>query len=557
MKFSRNPIAGKLTTLREEAEERDARRRAEIEELPYFPEKNRINREISKRFSEKELRTARAAIIGESAEGLDVAVYSSKIPSTIAFLEKLKEGGKNANVFITSSKKLEETWSQYKETKKDAKEQEEIISEITLDKTKFEKIQEKVKKISDAKTFLGNITDDTATSDVVTHILGTALILGASDIHIEHRTKTSVALRLRIDGILRDITDIPTETSRLVTNRLKLLAALKLNIRNTPQDGRFTIASELGDIEVRLSIIPAEFGEAVVMRVLDPRDIGLRLSDLGLREDDEKIILGELKKPNGMILVTGPTGSGKTTTLYAFLKKKKNPKLKIITIEDPIEYHLEGIEQTQTEPESGYTFVTGLRSILRQDPDVILVGEIRDPETAKAGIDAALTGHLVFSTLHTNNAAGAIPRLIDLDVKPNVIAPALTLVIAQRLVRKLCVSCRKKTEIDKGLEERIKKFIGGLPKRVSRDNIETKLYKAVGCDQCVDGFRGRIAVVELLEIGSALDKLIRDGARESDIQKVATEEQGMVLMQEDGILKSLLGVTTLEEVERATGPISW
>ena len=256
-----------------------------------------------------------------------------------------------------------------------------------------------------------------------------------------------------MDGVLYDVARFDKKIYESLLNRIKLVSGLKLNVISMPQDGRFTILREgSGDIEVRVSTIPSEYGETAVLRLLDPSAVALKLADLGLRADDMEIADNELKKPNGMILVTGPTGSGKTTTLYAFLKEVHNSELKSITIEDPIEYHLAGIEQTQVDTERGYTFAAGLRSILRQDPDIILVGEIRDLETAETAIHAALTGHVVFSTLHTNDAVGAIPRLIDMGTKLSTIGPALNLVVAQRLVRKLCDSCKSELTPDQRLE---------------------------------------------------------------------------------------------------------
>ncbi|OGY67028.1 MAG: hypothetical protein A3H63_01215 [Candidatus Harrisonbacteria bacterium RIFCSPLOWO2_02_FULL_45_10c] len=304
-----------------------------------------------------------------------------------------------------------------------------------------------------------------------------------------------------------------------------------------------------------MAVAPSEFGEVIVMRVLDPDAINLSLNDLGLRADDREIIEAELKRPNGMILNTGPTGSGKTTTLYAFLKHKRTSEIKIITIEDPIEYHLEGIEQTQVKVEANYTFGNGLRSIMRQDPDVILIGEIRDKETSEIAIQAALTGHLVFSTVHANEAAGAIPRLVDLGVKPSSIGPALNLIIAQRLVRRLCEACKVKdanADFKKKLEEVVKK----LPAHVKKDEYKNiTLYKVKGCKKCNDlGYKGRVAIYELLQISKEIEVLMSKGGGEIEIQEFALR-QGMVTMQQDGLLKIINGLTTLSEVENVTGPI--
>jgi type II secretory ATPase GspE/PulE/Tfp pilus assembly ATPase PilB-like protein len=337
-----------------------------------------------------------------------------------------------------------------------------------------------------------------------------------------------------------------------------LLASLRLNITNVAQDGRFTVGLGGVQIELRISVIPSEFGETIVMRILDPRVIQLKMADLGMRPDDLAIVEDQLKAPNGMILNTGPTGSGKTTTLYAFLRSVASPEIKIITIEDPIEYHLTGIEQTQVDLRSGYTFSNGLQAMMRQDPDVILVGEIRDKDTAEIAIQAALTGHLVFSTLHTNSAAGVIPRLLDLGAPQTSIGPALNLIIAQRLIRRLCQTCRKPKETTPELLAKIQKIVEALPARVDKKPYETpKLFEAneQGCDQChMSGYRGRLGIFELLEVGEELEELINRHATEGEIMKFALSK-GLVTLQQAGILKALEGETSFAEVENITGPI--
>ena len=555
MRFSRNPAAKQVADIIKEGEKRDAMRRAEKEHVPYFDSQIYPDKEALNLVSEEGARGAKLAVVKKEGNELQVVAYSTGSPNTKNEIGALKDKGFSVKLFITTMGTLEEIWNGYK--KEESKERKKITSSVELSKDKIEKVRNKVKKIEDAKELFNNLSRDVGTSELLGYILGAALALRASDIHIEHPTSDEVLLRFRIDGTLRDITNLGKKPARLLASRVKLLAGLKLNITDAPQDGRYTIEGPNGDMEVRSSIVPAEFGEAIVMRVLDPATVGLSLSELGLSKEGERTIARDLKHPNGMILVTGPTGSGKTTTLYAFLKKVKTSAIKIITIEDPIEYHIEGVEQTQVDEEGDYRFASGLRSILRQDPDVILVGEIRDNETASVAIDAALTGHLVFSTLHTNNAAGAIPRLVDLGVKQTTIGPAIILVMAQRLVRRLCANCKKEIEIDEEAKNKIDKFIERLPKKVSREGIGAKLYEAVGCDKCDGGFLGRLAVTEILEIDDSMDSLIREKATEKDIQETAIKEQGMLLMQEDGILKALAGVTTIGEVERVTGPINW
>lgn len=406
-------------------------------------------------------------------------------------------------------------------------------------------------------SYVTTLTDGrSSTTDVMEGIISGALTLGVSDVHFEpEREKTRI--RFRIDGVLSDIGYIRAEDYKFIISRLKLVGGIKMNVSEMAQDGRFTIVAGEERIEVRLSLNPSEYGETAVMRILDPKNISLGLIDLGLRPDDEADIVKNLKRPNGMILVTGPTGSGKTTALYAFLKSVRSSEVKIITIEDPIEYHLDGVQQTQVDAAAGYTFGNGLRSLLRQDPDVILIGEIRDLDTAEIAIHAALTGHLVFSTLHTNSASGAIPRLIDIGVKPQVIGPSLNTVIAERLVRRLCDHCKKPAVISPEVAASLSKLISDLPAKIDKAPYQDiKLYEPVGCPLCHGGYKGRIGIFEVLDMDDEFKTLIHQEASEAEIIKFAVTK-GFVTLQRDGILKAIVGLTNLSEVERATGPIEW
>ena len=342
--------------------------------------------------------------------------------------------------------------------------------------------------------------------DEATHVLE-AIIAGAlkneaSDMHIESR-ETNALLRYRIDGILHDVVFLSLKIYVLLLSRIKLLSEMTLNIHDKPQDGRFTIKLKGVNIEVRVSVIPGPNGENIVMRILNPISINLSLNNLGLRKDLYEYVGKEIKRPNGMIITTGPTGSGKTTALYAFLKEVTDPEVKIITLEDPIEYHLEGLTQTQVETERGYTFASGLRAILRQDPDIVLVGEIRDQETAEIAIHAALTGHIVFSTLHTNDAAGAIPRFIDMGVNPTILSAALIDILAQRLLRRICPACKEEYEPTAQEKEKIKTALNNLPKTVEipphAENF--KLWRGKGCEKCnKTGYKGRVGIFEIIPV---------------------------------------------------------
>ncbi|MBX4209568.1 GspE/PulE family protein, partial [Candidatus Parcubacteria bacterium] len=386
-------------------------------------------------------------------------------------------------------------------------------------------------------------------SKILEIVLSGGLANKASDIHIEPE-ESYVRLRYRLDGVLTDILQFDLETFGLLLSRIKLLSGLKLNIKSEAQDGRFSVKIGEDDIEIRTSILPGAYNESVVMRLLNPKSIQVPLEDLGIPTKLLGIILKEIAKPNGMILTTGPTGSGKTTTLYAFLRKIHKPDIKIITIEDPIEYHLPGIVQTQVNSEKNYTFALGLRSALRQDPDVIMVGEIRDSETATTAINSALTGHLVFSTLHTNDAAGAFPRLIDLGVNPRVISSAVTIALAQRLVRKLCPACKKEEPIASPDKESIERVLASIADKSEIPEKHDTYWKPVGCAACNQtGYQSRVGLYEGIVVDAALNKVIETSASEQEIAKAATA-QGILTMLQDGVLKVLRGVTSLQELER-------
>ncbi|HEV7424541.1 MAG TPA: GspE/PulE family protein [Candidatus Paceibacterota bacterium] len=385
-------------------------------------------------------------------------------------------------------------------------------------------------------------------------ILAGAIAIRVSDIHIEPE-KDRGRLRLRLDGVLQDINFFGLDIYRLLNSRIKLLSGMKLTSK-VAQDGRFNIMEGEEEISIRTSLIPGSYGESIVMRILDPKSIQVKIEELGIESYLFEIIKNEIVKPNGFILVTGPTGSGKTTTLYAFLRKIYSTEINIITIEDPVEYHLPGITQTQINLEKGYTFPEGLRSALRQDPDVIMVGEIRDGETAEIAVQSSLTGHMVFSTLHTNNAAGVIPRLIDLGVNPKILVSALSLSIAQRLVRKLCKFCKKEYVPDEKEIKTIQSVLASMKeegKDFSKYNIQSdvsfKIFSPVGCDKCNNiGYSGRIGIFEAIKTDEEIEKIMPTNPSEHEIKKVA-RSQGILSMRQDGIVKILNGITSVGEVQ--------
>lgn len=544
-----------LSKMKREGEERDAQRRAQALGVSYLPpEKLSINLEALALLSEHEAREGHCVIIAMRDKAIALAAYDTSYSKTKEIIKTLEKKGYKPTLYIVSLASLAHVLEHYKFV---SAQHGAISGEVDIDPTKDISITQ-LDTIPKTKTAIETHIKGGKLSTLMEIILLGAIANRASDIHIEPK-EDAARLRYRIDGLLTDVMEISREVYRPIISRIKLLASLKLNIRDEAQDGRFTIDfKDKPDVEVRVAVAPSEFGEVAVMRILDATAISLDLKDLGLRQDDFDIIQEQLKRPNGMALNTGPTGSGKTTTLYAFLRHRLSPEVKIITIEDPIEYHLDGIEQTQVDDEGSYTFASGLRSLMRQDPDIILVGEIRDKETAEIAVQAALTGHLVFSTVHANEATGAIPRLLDLGVKANSLAPALNLLIAQRLVRRLCTKCRKEKIVDETTQKKIQTFVQALPDRVHKEEYEKiTLYEPVGCDYCNHtGYRGRIGIYELLVVDNALRELIGKEAGQVEIDKTV-KAGNFISMQDDGVLKAIQGITTFEEVQNVTGTIMW
>ncbi len=417
---------------------------------------------------------------------------------------------------------------------------------------------EKLEKFKDAIGNYRNLNEQINSvniTDVVTLMLATAIKVAASDIHIEAE-ESGISVRLRIDGVLQTAATIKREKWPNIISRLKILARVKINISDQPQDGRFSIYLQKRKIDVRCSFLPTAFGESVAMRLLDSATTVLDLTSLGLRAEVRPKLEKEVAKPNGLILTTGPTGSGKTTTLYAVLKQLNKPGTKIITLEDPIEYQLSGVNQSQVDERHGYSFADGLRSLLRQDPNVVMVGEIRDLETAEISIQAALTGHLVLSTLHTNDAAGVIPRLLDIGVKPYFLVPAINAVVGQRLVRRLCPHCRQEHKLNALESEQVNRILAVIsPKAgVSLPAELPKIYRSgEGCEACnFIGYKGRIGIFEIFTMTENLKQLTVDKAPAFKILQQAIEN-GMITMLQDGVLKVLEGVTSLDEIYRVVG----
>lgn len=465
--------------------------------------------------------------------GLKLAMVDPKNLEMIRLIQKKQ--GVNVVPYFATPRDVEEALRRYrKEIKEEFKEI--IASEAA--KLKGKEIEE---ILEEARMPVVKIVDT---------ILSHAYENRASDVHIEPREK-EILLRFRIDGILHDVVSLPLEIHPLLVSRIKILASLKTDEHFAAQDGKFRLTLNKEQVDVRVSVVPIVFGEKVVMRVLSEKLRKFSLEELGFLKKDLTKIKEAMKEPWGMILATGPTGCGKTTTLYAILKILNTPDKNIQTIEDPVEYSIEGINQIQVNPQTGLSFAKGLKSIIRQDPDIIMVGEIRDNETAGIAINAAMTGHLVLSTLHTNDAATSLPRLLDMEIEPFLIASTINVIIAQRLVRKICPKCIASLLLEKN---DLEKLLAALPSKSRVTEVikrkKVRVYKGKGCKKCNHtGYLGRVGIFEVMEMSEGIKKLIMARADADAVQKKATE-LSMTTMLEDGLEKAFLGITSIEEVLR-------
>ncbi|MCD4706084.1 GspE/PulE family protein [bacterium] len=468
------------------------------------------------------------------------------------FIAKIKDIFFNKEIFVylISEHSFKTAFSGYLKLPEMKKKDEGVqITGKDLEKFKdiknFQDIAEQIKKIS--------------LTDIVSLLLGVAINIDTSDIHIEAE-KDGVKVRFRVDGILHDVTVLPKEKWKVLISRIKLVSGLKINVNDKPQDGRFTVFIDKEQIDIRISTLPTAFGESVAIRILMFSRKMLTIKELGLSDESSKILEKGISSPNGMILNTGPTGSGKTTTLYSVLTKLNKEGIKIITIEDPIEYRLEGINQSSVNSDSGYTFTKAIRSLVRQDPDIIMVGEIRDIDTADTAIQSALTGHLVLSTVHTNSASGAVARLLSMGVKDFLLVPALNTIMAQRLVWRICPHCKEKMKLDDEIIEKIKNIFVQSSKqaqeKINLDKLkEMDFYKGKGCDKCGNiGYKGRLGIFEIIDFDKEVkDTILSDkNISEAKMQELATSK-GMITMAQDGIFKAINGITTVEEVFRVSG----
>lgn len=506
-----------------------------------------LNVDALRLIPEKEARQAEVVAFEKTGKHLSIAFRNPNTALLKDIEHALENNGYLLTRFLVSKKSLERAYSRYTELSQ-AVETKAGVLDIRGDE--LARMRDELTGLTLLKAKLDEalVTGARAqVSKVLEFVLATAFSLKASDIHIEPE-ETGVRLRLRLDGQLTDAYTFDAHTYQLLSSRIKLLSGLKLNIRDRAQDGRFSVPVGDAEVEIRTSLIPGAYGESFVMRILDPSILGVSFENLGINPKLLERLKHEIVRPTGMLLVTGPTGSGKTTSLYAFLRHIHTPEIKVVTIEDPIEYHLPGIVQTQTDGKE-YTFASGLRSVLRQDPDVIMVGEIRDAEVAETAVQAALTGHFVFSTLHTNNAAGTFPRLVDLGVDPKTFASAISVAMAQRLVRRLDPEARKQVPATPEQQAIIDRVLGTIEDKSLIPGVTNQLWVPDPQSPDQTGYRGRVGVHEAIFMDDELGTFLRDNPSEGDIAK-SVRRQGYLTMAQDGILKALDGTTSLDEVLR-------
>ncbi len=548
----------KLSELHKEEEEELVRILSDKYGLPYIDLRGMAPEPDAMQFvKETDAREAGAVPFKIVGRKLHVATISPSNEKLEDFVRPLETRGSEIILYLCSHASLEHVLSRYGDLNQISKVESGMLE---LTEEKMTALMQTFASLDELRHQFDTLLSSQAlykTTRMIELVVAGALRFDASDIHIEPEEE-KVRLRYRLNGVLEDIAFFDFDALKNITSRLKLLSGLKLSTIANAQDGRFSINLGEVEVEVRVSVIPGNYGESFVMRLLDPRHTVSDLDNIAFPAVLREKLYYALSRPNGVVLTTGPTGSGKTTTLYAFLRRVYSPEVKIITIEDPVEYHLEGITQTQVEEEKGYTFLSGLRAALRQDPDIIMVGEIRDNDTAKVAVNAALTGHLVFSTLHTNNAAGTIPRLVELGVNPKILASALAVALAQRLVRTLCNECKQEYESNEKESRAITSILGTMKTGGKESSMLThrlsqtyRLWRPVGCTSCGGtGYVSRIGIFEAIVMDEQIEMVLTTNPSEREVRDAAAH-QGIPTLREDGIIKVLEGITSFEELGKA------
>ncbi|MDX1535245.1 MAG: GspE/PulE family protein [Candidatus Spechtbacterales bacterium] len=549
-----NSGSSQADSIKRRQEESLTREKASVYELPYVDlSQTPIDRDAFSVLSE-DVAQNKVIVIKEQKGVVQIAISNPNDPTTKNILNNLRDKYDRVDVFIGSETGIKEAWESHTSPKTKKKD---ITGSVQVSENILERFKGEITTVDSFQGVLNEISDQNA-SHVFELILSSALSMEATDIHIEPR-KEGAIVRLKLDGLLYETAQLDDRLYKLVLSRIKLLSKLKLNIHDQPQEGRFSVMFEGRVVEIRASLLPSEYKEDIALRILDPKFL-LSLSDLGIRDDLLATFKKQLTKPDGILFVTGPTGSGKTTTLYAGILHLNTPRVKIITIEDPIEYHVKGTTQTQVNEDEGYTFSAGLKAILRQDPDIVLIGELRERESAEVALQGALAGRKVLTTLHTMDAAGTAPRLTDLGIDPATTASALTASIAQRLVRKLCDACKVEKTISNKEYSKLSPLVRALPQEIQPElsDNQTKIYKnnPEGCSECRGtGYKGRVGVFEILTATKEIKNKISENPTDGELRDFAIS-QGMTTITQDAALKILNGITSIEEVERILGPLS-
>lgn len=544
------PVEEILVSKKIISEEDIAKAKSEHYKIPLkiFSKDETIAKEVLEFIPEEVSKANKMIAFGKDGDTVSVGMLHPddvRGQEVLRFMAKQKKV--NMGVYLILPSDLYRFWQSYRSFETRVKEVTEAVNAFAGKGNLLH--QQKIVRIDEVDNA---VADEAPVIKLVSTILKQAVNQRASDIHVEPQ-KTKLRIRFRIDGDLKNALDLPLELHPPVVSRVKILSNLKIDENRVPQDGRFRTIIDKKEVDYRVATFPTALGEKVAIRVLDS-SAGVRtLAELGVSEYYLPLLEKSINKPYGMILATGPTGSGKSTTLYSILKQLNKEDTNIVSLEDPVEYFMEGINQSQVKPEIGYDFASGLRQVVRQDPDVIMVGEIRDEETAALATHAALTGHLVLSTLHTNSAVGVIPRLVDMKVERFLIPASVILMMGQRLARRLCQNCKEKVQASGQVAEEIAEAMNDLPESVKKDfSAPYHTYVSKGCEQCgFKGVKGRIGIFEMLEMTDELEQEIIKGGVESDMEKIA-KKQGMVTLRQDGVLKALQGLVSIEAILEET-----